>query len=180
MELFATAWHACRHTYISVVSYFEDLSDYTYHRSVFARPETKAIGWLALGHDFSTCVPTDDILDLLWSHCSISIAQMRGLHFCEFCPSGSAINAERHGKKLLLGSSEIRVFSGTGRIYAAPTLIYHYVAVHHYCPPDEFLRALREGPAPPSRGYFERLERLNLAWNETYPGGEIVIPPPPE
>ena len=29
-----------------------------------------------------------------------------------------------------------------GAIYAAPNLIYHYVAEHHYAPPQEFVDAL--------------------------------------
>src|SRR6267378_4456553 len=52
-------------------------------------------------------------------------------------------------------------------VYAAPTLIYHYVRTHHYKPPDEFLRALRKGPRPPDREYFDRLADLRLDWNRT-------------
>ena len=61
----------------------------------------------------------------------------------------------------------IRVFGKDGLIYAAPTLLYHYVSVHHYRPPDEFVRALNEGPRPPSQEYFERLQELGLRWNKT-------------
>jgi hypothetical protein len=55
---------------------------------------------------------------------------------------------------------------GTFDVYAAPNLIYHYIEVHHYKPPDEFLNALREGPRPPDRKYFKRLEELGLEWRE--------------
>lgn len=41
-----------------------------------------------------------------------------------------------------LGSAEIRVKAKDGRIYAAPNLIYHYVAEHDYDPPKEFIEAL--------------------------------------
>jgi hypothetical protein len=58
----------------------------------------------------------------------------------------------------MLGAAEIRVFAKDGVAYAAPTLVYHYVSVHHYKPPDEFVRALREGPLPSSPEYFERLK----------------------
>ena len=30
----------------------------------------------------------------------------------------------------------------TGRVYAAPTLIWHYVTEHGYRPPDEFIDAV--------------------------------------
>jgi hypothetical protein len=151
-----------------IMAYFQDLSEYEYARSAFSRPGTKAVGWLALGHKFDTSRPTDDLLDLLWLYCSISVAQTRGGHLCEFCPSAVPHYTERNGKSLFLGTSEIRVFSKGDVTYAAPTLIYHYVAAHHYKPPDEFLRALNEGPRPPSREYFERLEKLGLEWHATF------------
>jgi hypothetical protein len=88
---------------------------------------------------------------------------MRGVHDCEFCKSEDLPLAERNNEKLLLGTSEIRVFSTQGEIYAAPTLIYHYVSVHHYEPPDEFVRALTEGPQPESREYFDRLKESMTA-----------------
>ncbi len=112
------------------MAFLADLSGYTYADSTFAGPGTKAVGWLARGHEFSRMVPEEEILDLLWQYCSISVALMRGGHDCEFCPSGSARQAERNGEERLLGVAEIRVFSGDGRVYAAPTLIYHYLAVH--------------------------------------------------
>jgi hypothetical protein len=66
--------------------------------------------------------------------------------------------------------SEIRVFSHGAQVYAAPTLIYHYAAVHQYKPPHEFLKALREGPRPPGQEYFDALTRLNLEWRRTTKG----------
>jgi len=153
------------------MAYMEDLSNYGYADSVFSRPGTKAIGWLARGHEFPRMAPEEEILELLWQYCSISVALMRGGHDCEFCPSGSARQALRHGEERLLGVAEIRVFSRDGQIYAAPTLIYHYAAVHHYRPPDEFLEALRAGSRPPSQAYFDILARLKLEWSKTSSGG---------
>jgi hypothetical protein len=152
------------------MAFFPDLSDYTYASSAFGRPGTKTVGWLAQGYDFPTMVANEEDLDLLWQYCSISVALMRGGHDCEFCPVGSARQAERNGEKRLLGVAEIRVFSRSGQIYAAPSLIYHYVAVHHYRPPDEFLQALREGPMPPDQEYFDALAGLNLEWSRTSGG----------
>jgi len=75
--------------------------------------------------------------------------------------------AERNGKRLLLGSAEIRAFSETKEVYAAPNLIYHYVSVHKYRPPECFLEAVRTGPRPPSAEYTDRLSELGLALNTT-------------
>src|SRR5689334_4116372 len=149
------------------MAYFIDLSFYQY--SVFGNPPaTKNIGWLQRGHEFERMEPSDETLDLLWSFCAISVMQTRGLHQCDLCVTPQTVQATRNGVTLLLGSSEIRVFSNEGSIsllrqrlrdsessallffrgstvpysiYAAPTLIYHYVHIHHYKPPDEFLRA---------------------------------------
>jgi len=154
------------------MAFIADLSNYTYSNSAFARAGTQAVGWLARGHEFPRMAREEEVLDLLWQYCSISVALMRGGHDCEFCPSVSARRAERNGEERLLGVAEIRVFSGDARVYAAPTLIYHYAAVHHYKPPDEFLEALRTGRRPPSQEYFDILARLNLEWSKTSSGGQ--------
>jgi len=149
------------------MTYFEDLADYSYHDSYFYRPHTKSVGWLDGGHDFPKTAPTEEELDLIWAYCKVSVAQMRGIHECNRCPSGTSYYVKWKDEPLLLGSSEIRVFGRNGIIYAAPTLIFHYVLVHQYKPPDEFLRALREGPRPPGQEYFGRLKALGLEWNAT-------------
>lgn len=51
-------------------------------------------------------------------------------------------NSTRHGRSIGVGNGEIRVAGAGGQVYAAPTLIYHYVADHHYKPPAEFVRAV--------------------------------------
>jgi len=66
------------------------------------------------------------------------------------------------GERIELGYAEIRVFGERGRIYAAPNLLYHYVIVHHYKPPEEFVHALKYSPCPPEPEYLSRLEALGL------------------
>ncbi len=164
------------------MTYLKDLSEYTYARSESYRPITKAVGWLSRGHEFEVAVPSEAVLDLLWQYCKVRVVQMRGFHTCEFCPSAIAAandlsglmaalkheglgqSVERKGEKLLLGSAEIRAFGRGNIIYAAPNLIFHYVSVHHYNPPAEFLEALTEGPKPTGSDYFNRLTALKLDW----------------
>ena len=70
----------------------------------------------------------------------------RGTHWCEFCP---APRIEKTGGSIRIidgppnstGNGEIRVTGGDGRIYVAPVLITHYVAMHEYAPPQEFVEA---------------------------------------
>ena len=66
----------------------------------------------------------------------------------------------RGNDELWLGSAEIRVFSNEGVTYAAPNLIYHYIVDHHYLPPEEFIRAVLEGPLPDSPEYLARAEQV--------------------
>jgi hypothetical protein len=162
------------------MTYIPDLSEYNYARSDFYRPVAKAVGWLSREHKFETALPTDELLDLIWQYCKFAVARMRGFHICEFCPTSlwaahdpvSVLEgqrgpdrlrcATRDGEDLVLGSAEIRVFGKDGLIYAAPNLIYHYVSVHRYKPPDEFLEALKTRPSPLDPEYRARLEKLNL------------------
>jgi hypothetical protein len=70
--------------------------------------------------------------------------------------------ARRRGGERLIGNAEIRVFGEYETIYAAPTLIYHYVSEHHYKPPVEFVRAVLTGPRPPSDAYRALLQRHQI------------------
>ncbi len=184
------------------MTFFPDLSFYDYLRD--NKVPERNIGWLERGHEFERMAPSEETLDLLWSFCTISVMQTRGIHACDLCETRKTVHAVRHGVRFLLGTLEIRVFSKEGdrtsalkqrirekessglillrsspfpfAIYAAPTLIYHYVRTHHYKPPDEFLRALSEGPRPPAHEYFERLKKLNLEWKETPPADPNAVP----
>jgi hypothetical protein len=149
------------------MAYYPDLSDYEYHRKAHDRPGTKNVGWLAAGHVFDMEPASEALLDRLWRYCNVSVAQMRGWHDCELCPGKRVTHAEYKGEKLLLGTSEIRVFAEDGDIFAAPTLIFHYVQYHHYRPPEAFVVALMRDPAPPDPAYFERLRQLHLEWRQT-------------
>ena len=73
-----------------------------------------------------------------------------------------SVEAERGGEQLMLGTAEIRAYGANGVLYAAPTLIYHYVAKHHYQPPDEFIQAVMTGPRPPGDDYRALLRRFEI------------------
>jgi hypothetical protein len=150
------------------MTYYEDLSYYCYVKRAAERAFVQNIGWLSNRYSFDKFDPPQDLLDALWSFCSVAVYQTRGWHLCELCSSPRwGIPEERAGRRLFLGSAEIRAFSKPGVIYAAPNLIYHYVSVHHYKPPDEFLSALMEGPRPPMPEYFDELEKHGYDWKIT-------------
>lgn len=147
------------------MAYYEDLSDYVDSAPGW-RKGAKNVGWLDRNHKFDLATPTEATLSQLWEHCRIFVMETRGRHWCELCEPTSDIFAERKGQQIHLGSSEIRVWSKTGEVYAAPNLIFHYVHTHRYKPPDEFLRALEEGISPSTKLYFEKLKDADWDWIE--------------
>jgi hypothetical protein len=52
------------------------------------------------------------------------------------------VTAEHRGRRLWLGNGEIRIPDGPTAMFAAPTLIWHYVEAHGYRPPDRFIAAV--------------------------------------
>lgn len=121
-----------------------------------------AVGWLSRAHSFTTgVVPTDVIVRLLqfcldpYLVCRTPVARPCQLdHACGLVPAVTLPDGEAR-----FGDGEIRVI-GADDVFAAPSLIHHYVTVHHYLPPAEFVKALRRGPAPGSpehRAYLRAL-----------------------
>jgi hypothetical protein len=150
------------------MSYFPDLSTYTYARSSPQAVPTRNVGWLDPSHDFPVAVPSAELLERLWQFCLISVWPTRGMLLCPFCKREDLRYSERDGAKLFLGTAEIRVFERTGEAcFAAPNLIYHYVEVHHYLPPPQFLEALESGLQPATPEYREMLAKSELPWMVT-------------
>jgi hypothetical protein len=147
------------------MTYFEDLSRYTYQAPSADAVPLRNVGWLDADHEFRKEEPTPQLLDAIWEHCSTQVIPTRGLHCCEICAAPTNLFT-RHGTKLLLGSGEIRVFNAAAEAFAAPNLIYHYILDHHYRPPEQFLQAIEGGPHPRSQEYRQLLERLGGAWRE--------------
>jgi hypothetical protein len=146
------------------MTYFPDLSEYTYTTASLTE---KNVGWLSPSSRFDKWDADESFMDLLWRYCKFSVAQTRGIHHCELCPAHRSSVVERGDEKLVLGSAEVRIFSDEGNIYAAPNLIYHYVLSHHYCPPQEFIDAVRLGSRPESKEYLDRLAESGWAWTPT-------------
>lgn len=123
--------------------FYEDFSSYQY-RDDPASGDVFNVGWLGRGHEFPVGdVPAgfvDRLARLALRH---PVNRMRGWQACPFCeeeeyPAHAKVDGERHP----VGDAEIRVSWPGGRIYAAPTLVAHYVGVHRYRPPDEFVDAV--------------------------------------
>lgn len=109
------------------MAFFTDLSSHTYTPTCGF--EVVNVGWLDEGNAFVVGPTPRDFMDALRQLCERPIHLHRGVHACWFC--------RRHS-----GNGQIRVPDDNGIWYAAPTLIYHYVADHQYLPPAEFIEAV--------------------------------------
>ncbi len=145
------------------MTYFEDLSPYQYFRShELPHIRTVNVGWLARDKPFPVGETSSAFRINLLRFCQdeyvVHIA--RGFHVCEFCDLPAdrwyrerQMPVESHTHWLSIGDGEIRV-AGKTLVYAAPTLIYHYVVDHHYSPPQEFLDAVLNPVASPGSPAF--------------------------
>lgn len=124
------------------MTYFEDLSHYTYH--VFARTENGLplvnVGWLDLRLPYRQGQVDPTIAHKIGELCQNPVNQTRGFHNCQLCRE-YPVKETLAGQKWGLGSAEVHIV-GDGKVYAAPTLIYHYIVRHNYLPPEEFLVAV--------------------------------------
>jgi hypothetical protein len=120
---------------------YGDLSPYSYTDSDVPMLN---IGWLGSVLPFKTGMLDARVLPLLVKWAVDPANLMCGSHTCEFCGEESPIMIPAPGtreRKAFLGNGEIHV-PGQGVVYAAPTLIVHYIIAHGYRPPDVFVDAL--------------------------------------
>jgi hypothetical protein len=149
--------------------YFADLSPYIFLKQ---RPLAGVlnVGWLASGHPIPTGdVPPGFVDNLLTCIVAFRANQMRGFHFCEFCPSTSSLSPPmlsmrlKSKKKIFLGSAEVWLPAPEGKVFAAPDLVAHYVAAHQYCPPADFIAAVEAAPSLVGWDAEKELEERILA-----------------
>jgi len=129
------------------VTYFEDLSPYTYlPETVPSTATVRTVGWLDGEHPFAVGEPPQGFADKLGVLCAEhATARTRGFHWCDLCLESGEEPQEAHpvtGAELTLGSAEIRVLTKDGEWLAAPDLVYHYVVRHSYLPPEPFIDAV--------------------------------------
>jgi hypothetical protein len=119
------------------MTWFADLTKYSYIRWVH-EPTAVNIGWLDQDHPYLMGPTTPEFQERLTFFCHNPPERFvtKGSHACEFC-----------GR--VRGGNEIRVI-GDEKTYAAPVLVFHYVIVHEYRPPDEFIEAVMRAPLPDS------------------------------
>lgn len=113
----------------------------------FGDDESASVGCLHPDHPFETRSADPDFLTKLkefvtraqFSVIQLGLGVSCGIHVCEFC--GKAI-----------GSLDFGVPAGQRMIFA-PEMIGHYVEIHQYAPPAEFIAAVMASPLPGTREY---------------------------
>jgi predicted enzyme related to lactoylglutathione lyase len=130
------------------MTYFPDLSAYKSmaHQLIPRFKEVLTVGWLEKGHEY----PTGEIdaetiakLNALLESPKTYTLQSRGFHECDFCTIEQRVYPTYKERKIALGSAQLWIPGSSGVIYAAPTLIIHYIEDHGYRPPDEFIEAVK-------------------------------------
>lgn len=130
------------------MTYFPDLSDYTY---LPQRNPMLTIGWLDRDHAFTTGPVPPQVIAALTTLAAHQHNITRGVHNCHFCDEESPLKlpADVPRGYVSLGMGEFHVRAPTGITYSAPSLVIHYILQHDYQPPSEFIDAVLHGqPCP--------------------------------
>jgi len=121
--------------------YFADLSPCSYN---IPAPKGLGVGWLDMAHDFARGEVPAVFIERLSELCKRPVVQHRGFHVCNLCEFMCDPTYERRKEIGALSSSVIRVIGRSGTVYYSPAMIHHYVAIHGYRPPDDFISAVIE------------------------------------
>jgi hypothetical protein len=119
----------------------------------------KAVGWLDVTEPYTRGPVTRSFFETLvgllvepWQPFAAG-----GGHRCQGCRfSGGPGQLHFAGVTIAIGSSNVFV-PGTDVIYAAPSLVAHYIDAHEYQPPEELIRAVEACPPMRSMDYLRRL-----------------------
>ena len=127
------------------MAFFSDLTLYQYLDSDESHElPLLNIGWLSNSKPYPKGETSDEFQEKLLTFCFFehTVNNCLGYHTCPFCKSPQTpMIIQRGNRRAYLGNGEIRV-AGKSAVYAAPTLVYHYVIAHRYRPPDEFIDAV--------------------------------------
>jgi hypothetical protein len=118
----------------------------------------RAIGWLSDKHPFPVGDTPPEFLARLKEYCRRWGAGLESLHWpvcmgphrCELCGE-------------YMASGNIGVPAGD-ILFAAPEMVDHYVEVHRYAPPEEFVTAVLAAPLPGTPEYHDAVAAFRAIW----------------
>jgi hypothetical protein len=121
-----------------------------------------AVGWLGAESEFRTgAVPRNffsALIELLANPWQPAVSA--GRHPCELCQfTDGPTTVAFGGSAVDLGGNILFVPSTGLTLFAAPSLIAHYIDAHRYEPPEDFMAAVTECPPMRSMEYLKSLKR---------------------
>jgi hypothetical protein len=139
----------------NTVAYYPDLLPCSYFGSELA-DTLITIGWLDEAHPYAQGDVSEPFLDKLFDLLAQPWAPtyLLGYHDCPWC--GDNYSARYTGRSINVGALNLFV-PGAGFLYAAPSMIAHYILAHAYAPPTEFRDAVLQCPTMRSPEYFEAI-----------------------
>ena len=137
-----------------------------------------SVGWLESGEAYPMGTVSVqgfwDKLRYLSSSMLESIAShgsFRGLHSCSLCENDGKFAGEAR-----LDGSHANIFvPGADCVYIAPGRVDHYIEVHNYLPPEEFVTAVMDCPDPTSPDYRAALIKANLGHETPFCKSERIL-----
>lgn len=122
---------------------YKDLSPYEYlPLRVPVAGEILNVGWLGKVIPFSTgSLPVDFWEELVKVVPHFKTNVTRGFYQCRFC--GARQVRVEAPVPLILGHMEFHIPGADGIVYAAPSMVVHYISDHKYRPPDGFVEAVQ-------------------------------------
>lgn len=120
------------------------------------------MGYLARGHPFPRGKGLENFFDRLVALVEQPLGCWSGYHTCDL--GWCRLTRPREpmlykGRLIGLGSTDIFV-PGDEVVYAAPSLILHYIRDHKYLPPPCFVQAVLKCPEPRSSEYAAAIKRI--------------------
>lgn len=123
------------------MTFLPDLCPYPYSNS---DSEVLCVGWLDQEKPYPTGDSTTEFKKALACCVNYPILLCRGIHLCNFCRTSINTPYDFEGRPIRGGNGEIHVSGSDGTVFAAPTLVLHYVTEHQYLPPKPFVEAVIE------------------------------------
>jgi len=127
--------------------YFEDFSEYQYLSSQ-PLPRVRNIGWIGPEAPFTVGDTSDEfrlkLVDIFLrrGEFDVEVNLCRGEGYvCHLC-GAKDVMLEMGDKRRILGASEIWLPGKNGIYFAAPSLVIHYIFMHNYSPPAEYIQAV--------------------------------------
>lgn len=157
----------------SAMAYYPDLDRCDYFDIGNDELDVLAVGWLAAGRPFSQgpvlprlVVRLYDLIETIWDP-----VRFRGRHDCGLCVARPMTMRDGHGREVGVGWTNLFVPAlDGGQLFAAPSLVLHYVVDHGYCPPESFQTAVMACARTDDIEYFRRIRPLIPAsWIDDVP-----------